>query len=140
MGRLESREADHGKKPLTGILIQTLQPEMGQDPVLADNRHQVRGYAHDSQVQQRLELAERNPVSCRITLDKLESHTASRQVVKRIGAVLPLRVEHGHSCRKVILGEMMVTDNHIYTLGCRISHLVIGLYTAVESDNQCETV
>ena len=53
-------------------------------------------------------------------------------------AILPLRVQHGNGRRQLLIGKMMVADNHIYTeTPCEL-HLFHGLDSAIDSNDELE--
>ena len=113
---------------------------MRQNSVLPHHGHQVRSYAHHQKVEQGHQGLERHSVSLRIRLHHLESHAAAGEVIERIVAILPFRVKHRCRRRQGILREVVVADDHIYTLAARILHLVNGLDAAVQGDYQAHTV
>ena len=73
-------------------------------------------------------------------LHELESYSAAGEVVKRIAAVLPLRVQDRNRLWQTAVGEMMVANYHVYALGGGIADLVYGLDSAVQGDDEAETV
>ena len=77
MSRLKFGEGCHRKEPLAGVLIELLQAEMGQHPVLPDHGHEVGGNADHQEVQQRDQGLERDAVFLGICLYELEAHTAT---------------------------------------------------------------
>ena len=64
-------------KSKAGRLVQLLQPEIGQHPVFAGHRHNVRPYAHSHQVKVRCDIPERYVLDATDSLHQLEPHTAA---------------------------------------------------------------
>ena len=74
---LKVGELNHCLESRARPLIQHLEAEMRQHPVLPGHAHQVGGYADYQKVKQRKEILERDPLLLRICLYKLEAHPAA---------------------------------------------------------------
>ena len=140
MSLLEVGELDHREQALARVHVELLESEICKHPVLPYHGHEVGGYADDKEVQQRDEALERHAVTRRIALHQLEAYPASGEVVERIAAVLPLRVEHGHGVGNHLVWQVVVAYYHVDTPGRRVFHLVDRLYAAVEGYYQRESV
>ena len=111
----------------------------GKDTVLLRHRHDVGGDAHRTKVEQGNEAREGDAVVLGKGLHQLESHSATTEVLERIGVVLALGIEDGHGIRHHVVGHVMVADNKINTYALGISNLLDGLDATVEDDNQFHT-
>ena len=60
MARFQFGQGGHGKKSLAWILIELLESEMSEYPVLPDHRNKVRCDADDQKVQKRNQRLERD--------------------------------------------------------------------------------
>ena len=112
---------------------------MRKDAVLPHHRDQIRGNADNQKIQKRHQCLKRHPVPRGISLYQLESYAAPRKIIKRIMAIFPFGIKHSHSGGQRILRKVMIANNHVYPLGCRIFHLVNGLDTAVKRDYKSGT-
>ena len=122
------------------MAVQLLEAVMREYPVLTHYRNKVRCNADHKEVHQRYQSLKRNTISLRICLDKLESHTATGEVVKRIMTIFPLWIKNRYSLRKIVLREMMVADDDIYTPFTSILDLFVCLDAAVEGNYKSETI
>ena len=89
----------HRGQSLPRILVENLESVVGQHPVLVHHAYQIGCDAHDQQVQQRLQIFEIDAVLRAVRLGQFEPDPAARQIVERVLAVFPLRVEHGYRVR-----------------------------------------
>ena len=133
---VQSADLDDRQQPLRRFAVEVLQPEVGQDAVLAHERHDVRGDRHDEQVQQVQDLLEGDAVALRIGLHELEAHAAARQFVERVGAIDPLGVQNGYGAGNLLGREVVVADDEIHALRLRIDNLFRGFDAAVQGDDE----
>ncbi len=133
---VQSADFDDGKQSFRRFAVQILQPEVGQDAVFVDQRHDVGGDADDQQVEQPKNPLERDAVFLGIGLHELESHAAARQFVERVGAVDPLGVQHSYGTGDLLGRKMVVADDEIHAFLFGIDDLFRGLDTAVEGDDE----
>ena len=140
MTLLEVREIYHGLQADARLLIQALQPEMREHPVLPYHRNQVGRDTHDQQVQKREERLERQAVFLRVGLNQLEPDAAAGKIVERIGAILAFRIQHRRCRRNFFLRKMMIANDKVNAFVLGIFYFIDSLDAAVEGDNQCEAV
>ena len=62
MARFKLGKSGHRQQALAGILIELLEAEMSQDPVLPDHSDKISGDAHDQQIQKRNQGLERDAI------------------------------------------------------------------------------
>ena len=62
MPEFQLRKGRHRVKSLSRILIQLLESEVRENPVLPHHRHEVRRDADHQKIQQRNQSLERNPI------------------------------------------------------------------------------
>ena len=140
MARLEVREVNHGLQAYARLLVQPLEAEMRKHPVLPHNGHEVRRDADDQKVQKRQQIFEVNAMSLGVGLHKLETDTATRQIVERIVAIRPLRIKHSRSRRNFVFRKMMVTNDYVNAFARGVFDFVNGFDSAVQCDYEAETV
>jgi len=133
---VQPADLDDRQQTFRRLAVEVLQAEIGQNPVLADQRHDVRGDRHDQQVQQGQDLLERHAVFLRIGLHEFESHAAARQFVERVGAVDPLGVQNGYGLGNLLGREVVVADDEIHAFRLRIDNLFRGFDAAVQGDDK----
>ena len=119
-----------------GPRAQPLQPLGHQHPVLAVERDEVAGRGDGDEVEpvhRRLgigaETSERG-------LDELEPDPAAAELLERVGAVGPLRVQHGRGVGEDVRGLVVVADDEVEPLLFRVLGLLAGGDAAVERDDQ----
>ncbi len=106
--RLEQRAQAHRVRPLR----EALEPELGDDAVLADQRHHVGHGADRGELQERRQpLLPVEPLAQR--LHDLEGDADARKVLVRVGAVGPLRVDHRQGRRQLGLRFVVVGDDEV---------------------------
>ena len=135
---VEPADLDDRQKSLAGLLVQPLEAVMGQNPVLPDQRDDVRRDADNHQIKQALHLRERQTLVLTVPLQHLEPHSAAGKFLERIPAIDPLGIEHGHRVGNGISGQMMIADDKVDSLGLGISHLFRRLDPAIERDDQLD--
>ena len=87
----------------------------GEYSVLIYHRHNVGSNTHGAEVEQRNEPGEWNVVVLGKSLHKLESYTASAEMLEWEWIVRTLRIEYGHSRWHHIVRNVMVADNEVYS-------------------------
>ena len=133
---VQSADLDDRQQSFRRLAVEVFQPEIGQNTVLAHQRHDVRGDRHDQQVQQRHDLLEGDGVFLCIGLHELESHAAARQFVERVGAIDPLGVQNGYGLGNLLGREVVVADDEIHAFRLRIDNLFRGFDAAVQGDDK----
>ena len=101
MSELELGEVYHGQKAGARRFIELPEAVMRQDAVLPHHGHEVGRDTDNEIVQQRDQGLERYAETLGICLDEFEAHSATRKVVERIMAVLPLGIEHRDCWREL---------------------------------------
>ena len=128
-----------GPQPV-GFLVEAAQAVGGQDAVFAGDGHDVGRDAHGHQIEQ---VVEGGLVAAQVLaqgLHQLEAHATARQLLVRVPAVGPLRVEHGHGGGQVVAGQVVVADDEIDAPAGRVGHGLHGLDAAVEGHDEGEAV
>ena len=100
----EPTDLDDRQQSLAGTLIETSQTIVSQNAVLARQRHDVRGDTHYDQIEQSLDLRERNVVAQGVGLHQFETDTTTRQLLERILAIVAFGIEHSDRLGQMICG------------------------------------
>ena len=74
----QSADIDNPFQPEAGVAVQLLQPVIGEDAVLSRNRDDIRGDTDRRQLQQLLQIREREIIALGERLHELESYSATR--------------------------------------------------------------
>lgn len=99
----------------------------GEYSVLIYHRHNVGSNTHGAEVEQRNEPGEWNVVVLGKSLHKLESYTASAEMLEWEWIVRTLRIEYGHSRWHHIVRNVMVADDEVYSQTLGIFYLLNSL-------------
>ena len=135
----ESTDVDDGFQAHTGILIENLQSVESENAVLINHRYHIGGNAHGAEVQQRNKPGEGNTIVLGKSLHKLEAHTATTELLERIGIVVALGVKNGHCGRHLLVGYMVVADDEVNTQRLGIGNFLDCLDATVKDDHQFHT-
>ncbi len=133
---VQPADLDDRFEPLVGRFVDPLEAVIGQNAVFARQRNDVRGDAHDHQVQQGCHLRERKVVLGTIGLRQLESDAAPRQFLEGIVVVRPLGIEHRRRPGDPIPRQVVVADDEIDAQRFGILDLFARLDPAVQRDDQ----
>ena len=82
-------------------------------------------------------LLKRDTVLLCISLHQFESHSASRQIVERVMAVIPFGIQDGNCLREGFVGKMVVANDEVNAPVLCVKHLLHRLDTAVECYYKC---
>ena len=136
----EATDLDDRQQSLTGVLIEALEAEISQDSVLVRQRNDIRSDAHHNQIEQSLDLRERNVVAQGIRLHQFETYTTTRQLLERILAIVALGIEYRDRLGQMICGQVMVANDVVDTLLFGIGHLLGRFDAAIERDHKTHTL
>lgn len=75
----------------------------------------------------------------RKTLHEFVSHHRNPTMFERVGIFFQFRIEDCCSARKFVVGHVMVADDEVYIFAFGVSYFLHCFYTAVESDNECNS-
>ena len=92
------------------LFVELFQSIVGQHTVFAGDGHDVGSNADSQQVEQLIDLVDRQFESHRESGDELEAHAATREFLVGIGAVGTLGVEHSHGSGNLVTCTMVVAD------------------------------
>ena len=137
---LQTANLDDGLQPLAWLLIQFFETVMGQYPVLAHERYDIRRGAHHDQVEQTHDTFERNALVLAVSLHEFESNSAAGEFVERIVVSGLFRVEYRHGGRYLLSRQMVVTDDEVDSELVGIGHFLDGFDAAVECDDEVYSV
>ena len=104
---LAGQAADFEQRPqpdLVRTLRQHAEPELGDDPVLADQRHHVGQRADRRDLDERRQPARAGPLRAE-RLHQLQRDADAGEVLVRIAAVVPLRIDHGERRGSAVSGS-----------------------------------
>ena len=132
---LQSANLNDRLQPLAGLFVQAFEAVIGQNPVFAHQRDDVRGDAHHHQVQQTFHFRERQPFVKAVSLQHLESYPATRQLLEWIGAVGPFGIEYRHRFGNLFSRQVVVADDHVNSPLLRVSHFFGRFDSAIEGDD-----
>ena len=111
----------------------------GKDSVFIHYRHNVGSNTHGAEVEQRNEPGERNVVVLGKSLHKLESYTASAEMLEREWIVRTLRIEYGHSRWHHIVRNVMVADDEVYAKTLGVFYLLDSFDAAIQDNDEFYT-
>ena len=136
----EPTDLDDRQQTLAGVLIEAFEAEVSQDTVLVRQRNDIRCNAHNNQIEQTLDLRERNVVAQGIRLHQFETYTTTRQLLERILAIVALGIEYRDRLGQMICGQVMVANDVVDTLLFGIGHLLGRFDAAIERDHKTHTL
>ena len=136
----ESAEFDDGGEPFVGFPVEPDKAVVGQNAVLADDGHDVRGDADGDQVEQGFDGLEGELFVLAECLDEFKADAASGEVFTGVGAVLAFGVEHGDGVGNGVAGQVMVANDEIDSFALGIGHPGTGFDSAVEGDDELRSV
>ena len=128
---VQTADVDDGFQTDTWIGIQQFKTMEGEYSVLIYHRHNVGCNTDGTEVEQGDEPGERNVVVLGESLHKLESYTASAEMLERERIVWALRIEYGHSGWHHVVRDMMVADDEVYSQTLGIFYLLDSLDSTV---------
>ena len=122
------------------MLVQATKTIVSQHTVLIHQRHDVRGDTHHQQIQQRQDLLKGDAVALGVGLYQLKTDTTPRQLVEGVGAIVPLGIQDGYGLRNLLGRKMVVANDEIDPLTLCIDNLLGSLDSAVQGDDQRDTL
>src|SRR5574343_541145 len=109
---------------------------MGKNPVLIKYRNKVGSNTDGCEIEISLYFFEVNLMLDTVCMYQLKTYAATAQILKRITAILLLRIEYCYRSRNYFTGKMMITDDEINVLLLRISYFIYCLNSAIQCNNE----
>ena len=109
---------------------------VGQNTVLAHNRHDISCNTYSTEIEQRYQSREWDAIVLGKCLHKFKTYTASTQVFEWVGGIFALGVEYRDSIGQLIIGHVVVANDEIYaqTLGITTGGNALKFYASVRLD------